>query len=138
MVANGQVQTLSDERLRSFDALFSTLGVPDAAGLTGVHRAEFVGPAWLRKGAPVALVLGGLGGWWGKEFPGPTDATNLVQRRGGLLRVLPMKLLVAPSLLDGQLRGRSRRYAACVDCLPESNQRPSESSVLMSRKLNEP
>jgi len=102
MVANGQVQRLIDRRISSFKALFSALGVPDPAALAGVHWAEFVGPAWLRKSAPSALVLGGLSGWWGKEFLGPAGATNLVQRQGRLLRVLPMKLIVAPSLLDGR------------------------------------
>ncbi len=101
MVANGQVHALNAQRLGSYTALFSTLRTPDLAELAGMRKAEFVGPAWLRKTAGPALVLGGLGGWWGKEFLGPTDAVNLVLRGGSLKQVIPMKVAVAPSRLDG-------------------------------------
>ncbi|MCX6028973.1 MAG: hypothetical protein NT169_06690 [Chloroflexi bacterium] len=88
--------------LTSFRPLFATLPAPEPARLTGVWRAEFVGPGWLRAIAPPGLALGGLGGWWGKEFDGGTAAWNLVKRGETVRRVLPMALSVAPSLLDGQ------------------------------------
>jgi hypothetical protein len=84
------------ERLRR---LFSSLPAPDI--LTGVYRAEFVGPAWLKILAPPSLALGGLAGWWGKAFDGRGGAVNIVVRDGTQHRVLPMAIARVPSLIDG-------------------------------------
>ena len=98
-----QAQSLNRQALRSFQPLFASLAPPaQATGLAGVYRAEFVGPAWLRKIAPPGLALGGLGGWWGKRFDGQGHGHNLVCRRGELAQVLPMLVQAAPSRLDGK------------------------------------
>jgi hypothetical protein len=78
--------------------LFMSLSAPDS--LTGVYRAEFVGPAWLRALAPPSLALGGLAGWWGKAFDGRGGAVNIVVRDGAQRRVLRMTIARLPSLID--------------------------------------
>ena len=95
-----RARTLNAHSLRGFRRLFITLPVPDAATLSGTFRAEFVGPGWLRKIAPTALVLGGLGGWWGKQFAGDGRGTNIVHRDGVLAPVMPVDLGLADSLID--------------------------------------
>jgi hypothetical protein len=91
----GGAKSLGDLR-----QLFTSLSAPESP--TGTYRAEFVGPTWLRKLAPPALAIGGLAGWWGKEFAEPGRAVNLVRRGDTLARVLPMTVANRPSLLDGR------------------------------------
>lgn len=67
----------------------------DAAGeatldlLIGEHRAELVGPWYIRKSAPGFLAATGMPGWCGKRFGGPMAETlhgcNLA-RRGGVVQ----------------------------------------------------
>jgi hypothetical protein len=98
--------------LASYDQflyLFRSLPSPALVLLRGLYRVEFVGPAWLRAGARPSLFLIGLGGWWGKEFWGEGHGVNIVVRRGSVQRVLPMQLVHAPSLIDGQV-GVSLQY----------------------------
>ncbi len=103
MQASVQAQSLNRQALTSFPSLFAALAPPlQATELVGVYRAEFVGPAWLRRIAPPGLALGGLGGWWGKRFDGLRHGYNLVYRRGKLTPVLPMMVQAAPSRLDGK------------------------------------
>jgi hypothetical protein len=90
---------LTHESLGGLRRLFTSLSAPDS--LTGVYRAEFVGPAWLRVLAPPSLALGGLAGWWGKAFDGRGGAVNIVVRGGTQHRVLPMTITRVPSLIDG-------------------------------------
>ena len=91
---------LNRRGLRSFRKLFLTLPLPEDGGLTGIFRAEFVGPSWLRATAPPALALGGLGGWWGKQFDGAGRGMNIVRRDGALSHTMPVALSVADSLVD--------------------------------------
>ena len=102
-------ETLNRQSLFAFPSYFASLPPPEMAALTGVWRAEFVGPGWLRRIAPPGLALLGLGGWWGKEFTSPGKASNIVERDGSLLRVLPMLVKEAVSLVDGQ-RGVAISY----------------------------
>ncbi len=95
-------QSLLGKPFNSFAPLFFSLAPPEISALTGVYRAEFVGPGWLRTLAPLALALGGLRGWWGKAFGEQGDAINIVERGGIQRRVLPMTVVTAPSLLDGK------------------------------------
>jgi hypothetical protein len=44
----------------------------------------------------------GLGGWWGKHFTADGSGMNLVRRGGELRRIFPIRLVPAPSLLDGR------------------------------------
>ncbi len=90
---------IARESLGRLRRLFTSLPAPDT--LTGVCRAEFVGPAWLRALAPPSLALGGLAGWWGKAFDGRGGAVNIVVRDGTQRRVLPMTIARVPSLIDG-------------------------------------
>jgi hypothetical protein len=87
------------ESLGRLRRLFTSLPAPES--LTGVYRAEFVGPVWLRTLAPPSLALGGLAGWWGKAFDNQDGAVNIVVRSGTQRRVLPMTIARVPSLLDG-------------------------------------
>lgn len=90
---------ITHESLSGLRRLFTSLLAP--ATLTGVYRAEFVGPGWLRVLAPPSLALGGLAGWWGKGFDGQGGAVNIVVREGTQRRVLPMMVARVPSLIDG-------------------------------------
>jgi hypothetical protein len=86
---------------------FARSGVPDLSDLLGRHRAEFVGDRWWRTAAPVVTAVGGMPGWWGKQFE-PGDAVtlvgvNLVRRHGEVLvPSYPMRARVGPSRTDGR------------------------------------
>ena len=95
-------QELNQRSLRSFKQLFASLAPPDLLSIQGVHQAEFVGPAWLRRSAGPLLALGGLQNWWGKEFDGSGGGKNIVRRRGSLERVLPMEIQERVSLVDAR------------------------------------
>jgi hypothetical protein len=95
-----QVAELNQMNLKSFRELFTSLIVPDVISLRGTYRASFVGPAWLRTSANPALVITGLGGWWGKEFHDEGTAINIVLRAGKFSTRFPMKLVKAESFID--------------------------------------
>ena len=88
--------------LKKFRDLFVSLPVPDMTSIRGVYRAAFVGPGWLRTSAGPALVLSGLGGWWGKEFRADGTAINIVLRAGKFSTRFPMKLMPYRSFIDGK------------------------------------
>jgi hypothetical protein len=88
--------------LSSFKLLFTTLTPPDLHSIKGVYRGQFTGPSWLRLSAAPSLALAGLGGWWGKVFPGDCTGHNLVLRQGNLMPRLPIRLAAIPSLVDGK------------------------------------
>lgn len=88
--------------LASYRALFSTLVAPSIDSVRGLYAGELVGPGWLRRVAPTGLALGGLRGWWGKEFDGAGGAVNLVLRDGRRVSTLPMAFDARPSLIDGE------------------------------------
>lgn len=102
-------QDLNRLPLGRFPALFASLPVPVAQSLTGVYRAAFVGPAWLRAAAAPALAITGLGGWWGKQFFEDGAAVNLVWRAGALRPIFPMRLSAERSFID-QKDGLALRY----------------------------
>ncbi|MEU5840721.1 hypothetical protein [Rhodococcus sp. NPDC047139] len=75
----------------------------EALPAAGTYRAVFVGPALLRVAAPRAIALGGMPRWYGKRFSGDGSAVNLREDAPGVLReVLPMRVAIAPSWLDGR------------------------------------
>lgn len=88
--------------LKQFRDLFVSLPAPEPASIRGVYRAAFVGPGWLRTSAGPALVLSGLGGWWGKEFSADGTAVNIILRAGTFFTRFPMKLVQARSFIDGK------------------------------------
>lgn len=96
------VSHLNTLSLSAFRRLFGTLSAPALTIMQGEFRSVIVGPAYLRKIAPPALVLGGLGGWCGKWFAENGQGFNLVNRGGTVHRVLPMQLVRRASLLDQQ------------------------------------
>ncbi|MEW5870274.1 MAG: hypothetical protein AB1894_13445 [Chloroflexota bacterium] len=102
MPPSPQAQTLNQKSLFAFKSIFAALPAPQVVNLSGVYRAEFTGPGWLRRVAPPGLGLLGLGGWKGKEFSGDGRGLNLVRRRGELLRIFPVRLLLADSSIDGK------------------------------------
>lgn len=93
----------ANSSLGDFLSLFRTL-LPPAHSLTGRYQATFTGPLWLRKTAPTAIALGGLPGWWGKQFtavgPGESTAVNLVMKNGKLMERFPMQSRLDNSILD--------------------------------------
>jgi len=93
---------LTGKPLSYFKPFFTTLSAPDLHALKGVYRGQFTGSAWLRLSAPSSLALAGLGGWWGKIFPGDGTGHNLVIHQGKLIRKFPIRLAVIPSLVDGK------------------------------------
>ena len=87
--------------MRNFPRLYGELVVGDTAVPKGVYKGTYVGPAWLKAAAPPSMVVSGLGGWWGKDFMSGGKTYNLVQRKGEIKRVIPMRLAVINSRLDG-------------------------------------
>jgi hypothetical protein len=98
--------------LRLFKPLFATLSPPDPAGLAGKYEAAFTGPGWLRRSAAPALALGGLRGWWGKDFTSGGGA-NLVLREDTLVHVLPFRASQDASAIDGKPAVIVRYAAGC-------------------------
>ena len=101
MTASWADRSLVDGSLQDLGLVFRSLASLSLPAPSGIYRAEFVGPGWLRRLAPPALAFGGLRGWWGKAFDGQ-GAINIVERGEIQLRVLPMTMVVAPSAVDGQ------------------------------------
>jgi hypothetical protein len=85
-----------------FRPLFTTLAAPREDALHGVYRGVFTGPAWLRLSAGPSLALGGLGGWWGKDFLEGGAGLNLAQHKGRLVRLFPFCLVPCISLVDAR------------------------------------
>ncbi len=102
---------LNAQPFRTFPGLFSTLDVPEIDQIKGQYQGSFVGPRWLRSAAGPALVLSGLGGWWGKHFKGDGTAMNLVQHSDQLEPSFPMTLVPVTSVIDGRT-GLALNYGA--------------------------
>ena len=98
----GRHVPINDLSLGAFRSAFAALTAPSLDSLTGDYRAEFVGPAWLRRFAPPGLAITPLAGWLGKSFDGQGNGINLVRRRGVVQRVLPMRAQWLPSAVDGR------------------------------------
>lgn len=97
--------------LSTFPDLFARLNVPQIAGLQGRYSGQFTGPAWVRLLAKPVLSLGGLPGWWGKEFAGDGRGVNLRRRGTMIVASVPVQLDPRPSLIDGRI-GLSLLYPA--------------------------
>ena len=97
-----QTAELNQMALKQFGGLFASLVVPESESLRGSYRASFVGPAWLRTSANPALVISGLGGWWGKEFHDDGTAINIVLRAGKFSTRFPMQFVKARSFIDNK------------------------------------
>lgn len=105
-----QVEQLNRLSLFDFPRLFATLDPPRAEALRGLFQGSFVGPGWLRRLAGPLLAITGLGGWWGKDFESPGNATNLVCRKGQFQRIFPMFMVEQVSYIDHK-PGLALRYA---------------------------
>ena len=82
--------------------MFASLKAPAAESIRGVYQSAFVGPLWLRTIAGPGLYPVGLGGWWGKQFDGRGQGSNIVLRGGRLATKLAVTLVRQQSLIDGQ------------------------------------
>jgi hypothetical protein len=91
---------MAGKSFREFRDLYATLDPPES--VAGVWRGRPVGPGWFVTLAGPSLVIGGLGGWWGKDFDEQGGIDNLLERGGALRRTLPGKVQQAASLLDGK------------------------------------
>ena len=96
------IDELNQYPLRKFRDLFASLSIPAAESIRGTYQAAFVGPGWLRAAAGPALVITGLGGWWGKEFHNDGTAINIVFRAGSFSTRFPMQFVCARSFIDGK------------------------------------
>lgn len=95
--------------LGAVTAWFRTAAEPVLSDLVGRHRAQTVGPFWMRLPAPLFLAATGMPGWVGKEFAPPSspDADelsghNLVDDHGIAEPSLPMTARLGTSRLDGR------------------------------------
>jgi len=70
--------------------------------MRGAYQAAFTGPWWLRTIAGPGLYPIGLGGWWGKQFDGHGQGSNIVRHGGKLTTKMPVRLAEEPSLIDGE------------------------------------
>ena len=86
--------------LYKYRELFNSLGIPEPESLPGIYKAAFVGPGWFTASAGPALVLTGLGGWWGKEIHADGTAINIVSRAGKFSRCFQMQFVTAKSFID--------------------------------------
>ena len=93
---------LNQLKFKDFPELFGGLSVPLPASLSGTYRGSFVGPGWLRALAGPALLVSGLGGWWGKIFREDGAAVNLVQKAGQIEERFAMRLVSTTSAIDGK------------------------------------
>ena len=91
---------MAGKSFREYRELYATLDPPES--LAGVWRGKPVGPGWFVTQAGPSLALGGLGGWWGKEFDGQGGIDNLLEREGTFRRALPGRVQEARSLVDGR------------------------------------
>lgn len=95
------------DSLARLRAAFAAGGPVRLDMLEGLHAAEFVGPGWWQRTAPLLTRLGGMPSWWGKRFwqvatqPQVLDGQNLLRRDGELVASFPMQARVAPSRFDG-------------------------------------
>lgn len=88
--------------LRGFRRLFASLAVPETESLAGKYRGVFVGPGWVRALASPALIISGLGGWWGKDIYEDGKAINIVLRQGKFSTRFPMEFVRERSHIDGR------------------------------------
>jgi hypothetical protein len=95
-------ESLHHQPLSAFRPLFASLIPPEISALNGTYRAEFTGPWWLRKTAGPSLALAHFRGWWGKQFTGGEDGSNLFLRDGQIKPLFSFKLALLPSLVDGK------------------------------------
>jgi len=87
--------------IRELQQLFGTLGVPPTPP-SGLYRAEFIGPTWLRLSGRPGVSLAGLPRWLGKRFLGPDSATNVLAGKDGNTEKLHMHCATVSSSIDGR------------------------------------
>ncbi|MCG8633507.1 MAG: hypothetical protein MI863_06740 [Desulfobacterales bacterium] len=85
-----------------FRQSFETLESPPSHRMAGKYTAEVPGPWWYRWTFKPAMALTALRGWTGKEIFDNRTGINLVKRRGGIIKVLPMAIKKQAARIDGQ------------------------------------
>ncbi len=92
----------SKQTVKTFRKIYNRLSIPDASALKGRYYGEFVGAWWLRKMARLSVDIGGLHGWFGKDFLSAERAVNLVKSGEKTEHVLPMEIKRITSFVDGK------------------------------------
>jgi putative intracellular protease/amidase len=92
--------------VRKLQEMFRAAPAPELGALVGRHQANFA--SWLRVGGPLAMSLTGMHGWWGKQFRvsaaggDSLEGENLLQRRGRIVKSIPMTAEIGNSRVDGR------------------------------------
>jgi hypothetical protein len=96
-------QLLSISSLKEAKELFCQLNLMSTETLCGTYEGTIVGPAWIRKIAPLLLIVTGLKGWQGKEFDANGEGFNRCLQNGFIEKIGPMKASgIIPSIIDGK------------------------------------
>lgn len=93
---------LSTSSLSQIRQVFEGLEPAPAHMRVGFFQASFIGPIWLRATAGPSIALSGLPGWRGKRFLDAETATNVLDRKGGVIEKLRMQCREGRSLIDGR------------------------------------
>jgi hypothetical protein len=91
---------MEGKSFRHYREIFASSDLPEE--VDGVWQGEPVGPGWFVTLAGPSLAIGGLGGWWGKDFDGEGGVDNIVERGGAFRRTLRGAVQQADSLVDGR------------------------------------
>jgi hypothetical protein len=101
-------RTVDMGSVRALQEAFRSAPSPTPQDLVGTHRAEYVGPWWLRAAGPVITRLGRMPGWYGKRFALAEEGAstlvgvNLLRSGEQVVDSFPMTAAVGPSRLDGR------------------------------------
>jgi hypothetical protein len=92
--------------LSALRAAFRAAPEPTLDLLVGDHRAEFVGPRWLRLAGGPTMSVGRMHGWCGKRFDPDDDGdgvivgANRVRRGDAVADSVPITARIEPSRID--------------------------------------
>lgn len=98
---------------------FRSARPPALSALVGDFHGSVIGPAWMRRSAPLLFRLTGMGAWCGKRFDAPESGEELlfgenrIRRNGKRVSSVPMRARIGASRVD-------HRPALIVTYFPEA------------------